>query len=145
MLKIGHIAVSVSDLERSIHFYKKAFGFICTNRYPVKSAGLEICILKKDGVRLELFGFRDFNPLPEYRRNLESDLNTLGVKHFCLEVADIEETCNRLRRSGIELVGDIRILEEGSRYFFIKDPDGILVEVMETKHGGKINEESEEI
>ncbi|MFH1339326.1 MAG: VOC family protein [Candidatus Omnitrophota bacterium] len=145
MLKIGHIALSVSNLDSSIDFYKKAFGFICTHRYPDESAGLEICLLKKDEVTLELFGFKDFKPLPEYHSNLDSDLVTLGVKHFCLGVADIEETYNRLRKSDIEFITDIRIFENGSRYFFIKDLDGILVEVMETQDGGRTDEKSKEI
>jgi glyoxylase I family protein len=134
LLKIGHIAISVSNLDNSIDFYKKSFGLDCTDKYTNESAGLNICVLKRDGVTLELFCFENFNPLPEYRRNLDSDLKTLGVKHFCLGVADIEETYNRLRKSDIEFVTDIRMFESGARYFFIKDPDGILVEVMEAKH-----------
>jgi catechol 2,3-dioxygenase-like lactoylglutathione lyase family enzyme len=133
LLKTGHIALSVSNLDSSIDFYRKNFGLECTEKYSIESAGLKICVLKKDEVALELFCFENFKALPEYRKHLDTDLKTLGVKHFCLGVADIEETYNTLRKSNVELVTDIRIFENGSRYFFIKDPDGILVEVMEAK------------
>jgi catechol 2,3-dioxygenase-like lactoylglutathione lyase family enzyme len=55
----------------------------------------------------------------------------LGVKHFCLGVTDIEEIYSTLKKSNFEFATDIRTFENGARDFFIKDPDGILVEVME--------------
>ncbi len=135
-MKLAHIALSVSDIDRSCVFYKKHFGFKCTQCFQIKSSGLKICILKKDNVALELFEFKNYKALPEYRKNLDSDLKTLGTKHFAIAVDDISRTYKKLKQSKVKFATDICIFENGLEYFFIKDPDGILVEVMEVgKYG----------
>lgn len=65
MFKIAHIAISVSDLDKSVDFYRKGFGLECTEKYSIESAGLVVCILKRDEVALELFCFENFKALPE--------------------------------------------------------------------------------
>ena len=72
MLKIAHIAISVSDLNASIPFYERHFGLKCTERLRGASTKPEICMLEKDGVTLELFRFTNPDALPEYRKDLES-------------------------------------------------------------------------
>ena len=131
MLKIGHIALSVSNLDRSISFYEKNFGLRCVQRFQIGASGPEVGMLKKDDVNLELFQFDESVPLPSYRKDLNSDLKTLGVKHFAFEVADIEKTYEQLKNSNVKLVTDIRTLDNGLRYFFIKDHDGIFIELIE--------------
>jgi glyoxylase I family protein len=136
LLKIAHIALSVANLDKSLDFYKENFGLRCQEIFEIKAQGLRIAILKKDNVALELFEFQKRKILPEYRKKLGSDLKTLGAKHFAIEVADIKKAFGGLKKSGVRLATDIRTFANGLRYFFIKDPDGILVEIME----GKIDE-----
>lgn len=131
-MKIGHIALSVSDIDRSVGFYRKNFGFKCGEKFQIKSSGLEISLLRKDDVTLELFQFKDCKPLPQYRKDLEGDLKTIGTKHFAFEVASIEEAYRKLKKAKVKFATDISVFENGLRYFFIKDPDGILIELMET-------------
>ena len=131
MLKISHIAITVSDLEKSIWFYKSNFGFDCVETYDIESKGLTICLLKKEDIILELFGWQHFNPLPEYRKTLDSDLKTLGVKHFCFEVSNIKQMYESLKNAGVEIAKELNTFPNGLRYFFIKDPDGILIELFE--------------
>ena len=137
-MKIGHIALSVSNIDRSTGFYRKNFGFKCSKKYWLKSLGLKICIIKKDNVALELFEFKKHKPLPKYRKNLESDLVTLGTKHFAFAVEDIERTYKKLKKSSVRFMTDMRVFENSLKFFFIKDPDGILVEIMEEETGGRL-------
>ena len=133
MLKISHIALTVSDLEKSMQFYKSNFGFDCVETYDIESRALSICLLQKDDITLELFKWQNFNPLPEYRKTLDSDLKTLGVKHFCFEVDNIKEMYENFTSAGVELATELNTFPNGLRYFFIKDPDGILIELFEAK------------
>lgn len=133
MLKISHIALSVSDLDKSIVFYRKNFGLKCKEKFHIKPSGLRIALLKKNMITLELFEFEKHIALPKYRKNLDSDLKTLGTKHFAFAVEDIERTYKNLKKNKVDLVTDIRTFEDSARYFFIKDPDGILVEIIEAR------------
>jgi glyoxylase I family protein len=137
-MKLGHIAISVSSLKISGAFYRRYFGLVCVGRFHIKPAGLTIAMLKKSGICLELFEFDKNKRLPAYRRELNSDLRTLGVKHFCFEVAGIKRFYERLKKARVPFAVDMRFFEDGRRYFFIKDPDGILVEIMEPVRGSSV-------
>ncbi len=130
-MRLGHVALSVSDAERSTAFYRKHFGFRRVRRYAYPDKGVAITILNRDGITLEFFEFKDHRPLPAYRRVLERELPTLGVKHFSVEVPDIAGVYEKFRKAKVPLATDMRRFGSGARYFFIKDPDGILVEIME--------------
>ncbi|MDD5255511.1 MAG: VOC family protein [Candidatus Omnitrophica bacterium] len=132
-MKIDHIGLSVSNIRRSAAFYKKHFGFRCARIYIHKDIGMTIAVLKRDGICLELFEFKKHKKLPGYRKTLDSDLRTLGVKHFSFGVKDIKGAYTRLRHTRLCFATDMRPFDNGLRYFFVKDPDGILIEVMESK------------
>jgi len=125
------VAITVCDLERSEKFYKDAFGFVCVERIEDKKKGFVISIMKKGGLTLELFSHPQCKPLPRYRQKLDSDLKVCGVKHFALEVKDIEKEYHELRRKKIGFLTGIENLGKKLRYFFIKDPDGIFIEIIE--------------
>ena len=130
-VKIGHVAVSVVDLDRSISFYRRICGLVCKKKYRHPEIGLTIALLKKGDCALELFAFKKHIPLPKYRKTLDSDLRTLGVKHFSVESADIESAYKKLKKAKVRFATGLRVFDDGKRYFFIKDPDGALIEVME--------------
>jgi catechol 2,3-dioxygenase-like lactoylglutathione lyase family enzyme len=130
-MQLGHIALSVSKLDKSIAFYRKHFGLKCAEKYLHKETGLTIAVLKKGDVGLELFEFKKYKPLPEYRKDLDTDLRTIGVKHFSLEIGNIARLYKKLKRAKVSFATDMRVFDNGRRYFFIKDPDGNLVEMME--------------
>ncbi len=100
-------------------------------RYNFKDKGLTIVLLKKVGLTLELFEFKKNKPLPQYRKALDDDLHTLGVKHFSLETKNIAAVYNKFKRARVRFATELRLFASGKRYFFIKDFDGILVEIME--------------
>jgi glyoxylase I family protein len=129
-MRLGHVAISVAGLARSAAFYKKHFSLRLATRYSFKDKGLNIVLLK-GAFTLELFEFKKRKPLPQYRKTLDNDLHTLGVKHFSLETKNIAAAYNKFKKARVEFATELRLFASGKRYFFIKDPDGILVEIME--------------
>jgi glyoxylase I family protein len=97
--------------------------------YPDK--GMTIALLRKADIKLELFMFKSRKPLPRYRQTLDRDLRTLGMKHFSVEVPNISKIFQKFKESKVSFATDLRVFDNGAQYFFIKDPDGILVEIME--------------
>lgn len=131
MYCISHVALSVSNLDNSVEFYKK-FGFKISREWSAADDSLRIVHLLLNGLLLELFCYKNFNKSPEYIKNLSTDLPVVGTKHFALGVKSIDEAYSDLLDKCI-ITSDKKITlgRLGKKYFFIADPDGILVEIIE--------------
>lgn len=127
----NHVAISVKDMKKSIEFYKK-FGFKEYKTWDAEDESIKINMLKLNNTVLEMFCYKEYTKLPETAQMTATDLPIIGTKHFALGVKDINEARKFLIQN--ELVQDeIKINKGrlGKNYFFIKDPDGILVEIIE--------------
>ncbi|MCQ2522392.1 MAG: VOC family protein [Lachnospiraceae bacterium] len=133
MFHIDHTALSVSDMETSVAFYEK-LGFILDKKWVAEDGSLSIVMLLKEGTWLELFCYQDKEELPQSAKEIATDLKVMGTKHFALHVNDLEEAIAYLLQN--ELISDrpeIKTGRLGRDYFFISDPDGILVEIISEK------------
>jgi catechol 2,3-dioxygenase-like lactoylglutathione lyase family enzyme len=128
---LDHVALTVSDLERSLEFYRRNFGFECRRVLPLRETG-RVALLRGTGLTIEMFAPAGALPLPEDRRTPTADLQTIGVKHFALQVDDILAASDLLKRNGVEFISEVTVGVRGLRRFFIKDPDGTGIEVTET-------------
>jgi len=130
MFTIHHVALSVANMEKSIKFYN-LFGFKEAFQWESENKDLKISHLKLGEVFLELFSFKNFQEAPESSKKLETDLPRLGVKHFGLKVKSIHETKQFIIDNGYD--EEIKIIRGKTEvdYFFIKDPDGILLEFIQ--------------
>lgn len=133
MYSIHHVAISVSDRLISIAFYEK-LGFKEVYLWEAEDRSLSITHLQLDNFLLELFCYSPFLQAPESIHATATDLPIIGTKHFGLRVDSIETA--RADLASKEIVDkDVAITQgrTGPRYFFIEDPDGILVEIIEDK------------
>ena len=126
-----HVAVSVSDLDRSVRFYEQNLGFTCDRIIDLPQGAGRVALLKKPGFAIEMFAYTAPSPLPDYRKSIETDLKTMGVKHFAIKVSDILGAADRLRDNGVEFISQVAVGVRGLRRFFVKDPDGIGIEITE--------------
>jgi glyoxylase I family protein len=131
-MNLGHIAISVSNIKRSTAFYSKFFNLRLAETYAFKDKGMKMAMLR-GSFTLELFEFANRKPLPSYRKALGTDLQTLGVKHFSVETKDIVGAYKKFKSARVKFATPMSTFANGARYFFVKDPDGILVEIMELK------------
>ena len=128
---LDHVAISVSNLNRSIEFYKKNFGFSCDKVSEMPRGNGKFALLQKPGFTIETFQMSGVLPLPDYRKTTDTDLQTIGVKHFAIRVNDILGASDFLKRNGVEFLTEVSVGIRGLRRFFVKDPDGILLEISE--------------
>lgn len=130
MFNVNHVAISVTNIDKSIEFYKK-FGFKEFKSWKAEDDSIKISMLKLNNTVLEIFCYKEYTKLPETAKTTATDLPILGTKHFALGVDDIEKAKEFVIQNGICENIDIKRGRLGKQYFFINDPDGILVEIIE--------------
>jgi catechol 2,3-dioxygenase-like lactoylglutathione lyase family enzyme len=132
---LHHGALSVSNMARSIQFYESVLGFSVDTRLVVQDGNLEIVHLKKGSSYLELFCRRGVAPLPEHAADHERDLWVVGTKHVAFCTANPDAVHAGLTRCA---VAGLTPIFDGTyyKYFFFKDPDGIVLEIVSRKRQG---------
>jgi methylmalonyl-CoA/ethylmalonyl-CoA epimerase len=124
-----HCGVSVADLEASITWYGDVLGFKVEKRFPIPSIPAEVAMLRNGPLHIELFHVPGAKPLPEERRNPDTDLLTHGNKHVSFAVQDVQPFAQELRRRGADIVW-VRKMPQGSN-IFIRDNCGNLIEFVQ--------------
>ena len=119
---ISHVGYFVSDLPKSISFWHDFLGF--DEAYNLNKPGsqdVRIAFIKiNDRQHIELF-----NEAPTHPPNMMS--------HICFTVDDIEQMRTYLRSKGFDVKpGNGGKTRTGDYAFEIKDPDGMLVEFVES-------------
>lgn len=129
MFDINHVTISIDNVNETIDFYKK-FGFVMHKEYHDES--LDIIMLKLNNMILEMFHYKKNNELPDHSKDLTVDLKTIGNKHFGIGVKDINQAKKFVEDNNLT-DKEITITKGrlGKPYFFIKDPNGILMEIIE--------------
>lgn len=134
MFSVHHVSISVSDLSKSLAFYN-VFGFKEVYRWESPKKDLFIVHMRLGDVFLELFCFKKHKRAPKSTKQLETDLPVLGIKHFALKVNNIDVVKNNLKDK--EIASDIEVKRGRTDvdYFFVKDPDGLFIEIVQDRRG----------
>ena len=116
-----HVAMIVSG-EESVKFYK-SLGF---NEAFRKVRDYDtIVLMKGNGIELELFVD------PRHPKRAENPEN-LGLRHVAYTIeGSLEECIINLKEKGIIDIGSVMTDWVGKRFCFVKDLDGIPVELRE--------------
>ncbi len=126
---IHHVCISVSDIEKSTQFYRY-FGFEEVADYTAEDGSFRIKHLKLGDFIIELFWFSDHTPA--VRKDLWDDLKTGGYRHIAFKVEDIHEILEKLKKDKVaDTKTQVNKGRTGILYFFIRDPDGNFVEIVQ--------------
>ncbi|NMC58357.1 MAG: VOC family protein [Candidatus Methanofastidiosa archaeon] len=143
MVTLNHIAIIVSDLERSKRFYNETLGLETAFEHPINGAQFEkvtgiegfdvvfaVLTDKKSRVNIELAEFK--NGLVE---------SPSIFNHIAFEVEDVDALHQKFVNNYIETVSEPVTLTHphpkinGKRFFYFYDPDGNIIEVYNKKEG----------
>lgn len=131
-----HVCISVSNVEASEAFYAK-LGYKRFAQWVSPDGNLSITHLTNGSMLLEMMCHRNYTPAPESIHSTATGLPILGTKHFALRVTSIERAKADLVAIG--LIGEEHVVKPGrtvTAYFFVPDPDGILVEIVQDDRPG---------
>ena len=121
---IGHVALKVADIGRSLEFYRDRLGFAEMMHLNNDDGSLWLVYLRiTDTQFLELF--------PDGQGDRAPDRDATAVNHFCLECDDLDITAARLRGAGVELTVEPKMGLDGNSQCWIEDPDGNRIEFMQ--------------
>ena len=125
MAKALHMMVRVLDEKRSIDFYTKAFGLSVAGRYDWPDFTLIYLRNPKADSEVELTVNKG--------RTEPYELGT-GYGHLAFVVDDVEAERARMVAEGLAPKDIKQMTHDGKpfgRFFFIEDPDGYKIEVLE--------------
>lgn len=121
---LGHYAIRCSDINKSVDFYKEVLGFQEAFRMNEPNGDPWIIYLSiVPGQFIELF--------PNGSVPQQQDEQVIGFMHICLEVDNVEETCQLLRQRGAPIDREIAFGRSKAKQFWTHDPDGNPIEIME--------------
>ena len=123
-LKIDHITIVVSDLDRSADFYSQVLGMKLVERpnFPIPGRWLQLGDIQ---IHLNLAG----------EAGGEAGLPYLNAKprsngfHYAFAVDDCDAAAERLCALGHEVFDGPRSRPDGVRQCYLYDPDGHLLEI----------------
>ena len=123
--KVHHIAIICSDYPRSLDFYTKTLGLrVVAEHYRATRDSYKTDLALGDDYVVELFSFP--NP-PARTTNPEAT----GLRHLAFATSDLDSAVSELDRVGIPHE-PLRVDEfTGKRFFFLRDPDDLPVEIYE--------------
>jgi catechol 2,3-dioxygenase-like lactoylglutathione lyase family enzyme len=137
---IDHVGINVDNLEAAKLFFTD-LGFkvvgeaVMQGELVDRVTGLKhvkddlVMLQAPDGqLNLELVKFH--HPVDEAGIQ-PSSANTLGLRHLCFEVENLDGIVTSLKEKGHKLVGEIQTYENSWKLCYVRGPEGIILELAE--------------
>jgi lactoylglutathione lyase len=142
--EIHHTALNVTDMDRSLKFYKNILGLEAMFE-PQEASGeqferaTEIPGAKIKFTMLKIGGGDTFIELIQYvnpqAKPNELKISDTGAPHVAFRVDNIDEAKANLESKGVKFNSDpVRIVAgplKGRSFVYFKDPDGLTLELFE--------------
>lgn len=142
-----HVSFTVSDMDRSLEFYREILGLQVTadwetsadylsqiTGFPNTKLRIAFVTLPGDQIKLELIQY-----LSPVGMAGELPTNIPGAAHICFRVDDIWATYEALRARGVKFKSEpveiTSIANAGARGVYLTDPDGITFELIQPAPG----------
>ena len=149
---IGHVGVCVSNLERSLRFWRDGLGFEVLRKWQFRgslwrrvleldSLDLHSVIMRRDHMTLELMCFDEPGHVGTPER---VPMNQLGFTHLAIWTSDLDAAAKRVVEYGGRLIEETRTVFDHpkltGRWLMATDPDGVRLELMQYPEGEDVLE-----
>lgn len=138
--RIDHVSINVNDLAGAKAFFldlglevhaeweldgEQLDRIVGLNKVKTACVGLGM----PDGeVWIELVKYHS----PSDEKGIQRPFaNTLGIRHICFAVEDIEAIVAKLKKEGTEIFSEIQQYEESYKLCYVRGPEGIILELAE--------------
>lgn len=142
MCNLRHIGITVTDIDKSLEFYKnvfdlevvydkKEFGNVISNFSKLNNVMVHIIKLKdKNNFILELLQY--ITHPKDFLKNQKELINEIGCSHFAITVKNIDKILYNIEKRNCEVMYPIQRSSDGKvDLMFVRDPDGTLIEIVE--------------
>lgn len=141
---LNHASFTVRDLDATAAFLVDVLGYRIVSRGPrdptlirrmtgVADADLEIMFLKGPGHRIELIRYMG----PADRGAVNPRMCDTGAAHIGVDIVDLDGALDEAEAHGFHLAGEVIRIDAGPnagrRVCYLRDGDGITVELLEVK------------
>jgi catechol 2,3-dioxygenase-like lactoylglutathione lyase family enzyme len=142
VLATNHTSFTVSDLDRSLAFFRDGLGFEVTSRAPrdpaliqaitgVEGAELSIAYVRGPGHSLELIQYDG----PADKGKVTSRPCDTGFAHLAYDVDNIDAAIATSANYGVRPIGQVTVIDKdpnaGGRVCYLRDQDGVTIEFIE--------------
>lgn len=118
-MKFCWCTIKVNSMEESLKFYEEIIGLSVSRRFEA-GPGMEISFLTDGEVEIELIHDRNHKVI----NNIEGI--SLGFK-----VQSIDEMTKYIKEKGLEIESGPIQPNPHTRFFFVKDPNGVSIQFVE--------------
>jgi glyoxylase I family protein len=143
IIAADHTGITVSNLERSLVFWRDVLGFELSHRAHqtgelaseitgVPGAEISLAVLKAPGHKIELL---EYLAPPDRKEHVDLRPCDVGAAHVAFAVDNLDAVLNTIAASGWKTAGKPQTLQTGpnagKRVVYVRDPDGTTVEFMQ--------------
>lgn len=138
--RIDHVGIIVNDLKAAKEFFldlglevvgeQKLEGEWVGRIIGLQDVRDEIVMMKTPDGEANIELVRFYNPVDE-KGIQPSFSNTLGIRHICFAVEDVEGMVSKLKKKGFNLMGTIHNYENVYKVCYVRGPEGIILELAE--------------
>ncbi|WP_374054529.1 VOC family protein [Rossellomorea sp. FM04394] len=138
--RMDHISINVNDLSKAKEFFID-LGLEVKAEWEMDGELLDKVVGLKD-VKTSCVGMgvpdgQTWIELVKYRTPADENgiqqtfPNTLGIRHICFAVDDLDTMVAHLKRKGTVLFSDIQQYEDKYKLCYVRGPEGIILELAE--------------
>ncbi len=146
VLGTNHTSFTVSDLDRSLAFFRDVLGFAVTSRAPrdprvieqvtgVGGAEVMIAYVEAPGHRIELIQYLG----PEDRGSVRPRPCDVGFAHVAFDVDNIDAAVAAAEAHEVRPINPPLLTDAGPnagrKVVYLRDPDGITIELIQRPQG----------